>query len=254
MYERLKALRILSADMQTTVAAVSALLMSPWAGYLRQPGGVTRAAPVFSPRIRHIAICGAFRRVGIFVQRIHQKLVIRSILNETMMFWGTMAGLFSTSLKVSFILHDGWIRCLVGLCSTILSRARWRVCKNKVRSIDIMESNLDPNWYINLRLFRKLHHFDDKLVDVFQVSRSGHLIRTFGYHSIFVNRFVSLQDQSDNAAAGWVKGPVQIKAARWNIVIWPGFFMSLIFQFPIYLEPGVYLIYRLAWEAKVPHI
>ena len=32
---------------------------------------------------------------------------------------------------------------------------------------------------------------------------------------------VSLQDQSDNAAAGWVKGPVQIKAARWNITIRP---------------------------------
>ena len=48
----------------------------------------------------------------------------------------------------------------------------------------------------------KLRHFDEKLVDVFQVSRSGLLRRIFGTHAIFVNSFVSLQDQLDTTAAG----------------------------------------------------
>ena len=54
---------------------------------------------------------------------------------------------------------------------------------------------------------RKLHHFDEKLVDVFQVSLSGLLRRIFGTHATFVNSFVSFQDQLDTTAAGWVKGP-----------------------------------------------
>ena len=41
-----------------------------------------------------------------------------------------------------------------------------------------------------------------KLVDDFQVSQSGLLRQTFGTHSIFVNRFVSLQDHLDTTAAG----------------------------------------------------
>ena len=40
----------------------------------------------------------------------------------------------------------------------------------------------------------------------------------------------------------------------WSTRVLPGFFISLIFQFPIYLEPGVYLIIWHAWESKVPHI
>ena len=76
-------------------------------------------------------------------------------------------------------------------------------------------------------------------MDVFQVSRSGHLIRTFGtYPSIFGNRFVSLQDQSDNDLQRVeLRARCRSKQPGWNFKCNLARFLLFPsnFQFPIYL-------------------